>query len=366
MGIEVTMVNQLPSYGVSQYNPTTGKTAYRGHINYKTYFNEALKTDCYDSYAEGKKVSDYLNFVVTDWTVQDQGGNMQHVKSAGVSHYIDTAGTEHGASVFFCSANLDENNYKGCNGNGGSQSGVIISDHDKLFQVVYNYMQLMVKYSGQEGLQEFWLTAHRMNEEQMELIKTGQEDKIPAHEQIVYLGTENDPVFELYFTPLGGGIDAWDTEYNPVSKYVDKLPHSTDYVEYFWNVYAYENKNYMSYALSKILESAYCDNPNPNNKIGIRVDAFDAGAIKQLKLGTEIGYRSLKGASGIHSKDMIMSYEEAGQRHYVSLMTSCNFCVVGFNYRTNSVLVIHETDETGNGFYKAFGPKYSYGGISKE
>lgn len=162
MGIEVTMVNQLPSYGVSQYNPTTGKTAYRSHINYKTYFNEALKTDCYDSYAEGKKVSDYLNFVVTDWTVQDQGGNMQHVKSAGVSHYIDTAGTEHGASVFFCSANLDENNYKGCNGNGGSQSGVIISDHDKLFQVVYNYMQLMVKYSGQEGLQEFWLTAHRM------------------------------------------------------------------------------------------------------------------------------------------------------------------------------------------------------------
>lgn len=363
MGIEVTMINHLQSYSTRQYDPATGKIRGRAHINYTKYFDAAEKTECYDKYASGKKVSDFLNCVNVEWTVTEQTANMQHVKSASVSHYLATDGTEHTSAVYFGSANLDENNYYGGNGNGNSQSGVIVSDHDDLYRVTYNYTQLMGRYAGQEQMQELRRVVTVMNEEQIALIKSGRGDEIPNDEQIVYIGTENDSVFELYFTPFGGTPDTWDTVYNPVSKYVSKLPTSKDYVEFIWNEFGY-GKCYTGYMMSKMLEAAYCNNPNPENKIAIRVTDFNTDAIQQLKEGTEIGYRSIKDGTGIHSKDILMSYEENGQRHYVSILTSCNFYMIAFNYRTNSMLVIHETEETGGEFYKAMGEKYSYGMLS--
>ena len=61
-----------------------------------------------------------------------------------------------------------------------------------------------------------------------------------------------------------------------------------------------------------------------------------------------------------------MSYAENGVRHRVSLLTSCNFYMIAFNYRTNSLLVINETDESGGDFYYIMNKKYSYGMITKE
>lgn len=360
MGIEVTMVNQLTSYGVQQYNPSKGKREYRTHLDYKPYFKAALETDCYEKYAAGKKVSDFLTCTTVGWTVGDQTANMQHVKSASVSHYLATDGTEHGPAVFFCSANLDENNYKGQNGNNGAQSGVIISDHDDLYRVTYNYTMLMNKYSHQEGLQELRYVMNKLNNEQTELILSGRGSEIPRDEQIVYLGSETDKIFELYFTPLGGSVDTWDTVHNPVCKYIDKLPLSTDYIEFIWNEYGFGN-DYVTYTFKKMLDEAFCNNPNPNNKISTRAPEFYGTNILKLKLGTEIGYRSIKSVYDQHTKDFLMSYEEDGQRHYVSIISSANFYMIAFNYRTNSILVIHETEETGDGFYKAFGTKYSYG-----
>jgi len=60
MGIDVTLVTQLPSYAVKQYNPETKSTKSRSVLKLETYYNTALKTDCYDKYAPGKKVSDFL------------------------------------------------------------------------------------------------------------------------------------------------------------------------------------------------------------------------------------------------------------------------------------------------------------------
>ena len=87
--------------------------------------------------------------------------------------------------------------------------------------------------------------------------------------------------------------------------------------------------------------------------------------IKKLNLGTEIGHRDIKDGTAIHSKDILMSYEENGVRHRVSLLTSCNFYMIAFSYRTNSLLVINETDETGGNFYNIMGEKYSYGMLQK-
>ena len=360
MGIEVTMVNQLNSYAVKQYNPATGKTKSRSSLNFKTYFNQALKSDCYDSYAPGKKVSDFMNCVNVGWNVTDKTADMQHVKSATVSHYLATDGTEHQSAVFLSSANLDDNNYKGCNGNNGAQSGVIISDHDDVYRVTYNYMQLMAKYPGQEDMFELRKVVNEMNEEQAALIKSGREDEIPQDEQIIYLGTENDPVFEMYFTPLGGSVDAWDTEFNPVCKYIDKFANSEDYVEFIWNEFGF-GKGLLSDTMAQKFEEVYCGRPNINNKIAIRVDDFNTDEIQKLALGSEIGYRSISDGKNIHSKDLLMSYVEDGVRHNVSLLTSCNFYPIAFNYRTNSILVINETEETGGNFYDIMGEKYSYG-----
>ena len=365
MGIEVTAVNHLDSYAVSQYNPATGKTKGKGNLSLSRYIEQAKQGPCYDKYAKGKNVSDYYNAIIVDWKVNEKTADMQHIKSASVSHYLATDGTEHGPTVYFGSSNLDENNYLGRNGNGSAQTGVIVSDHAELYRVTYNYMQLMTRYKHESGIYELRDYVNKTNEEQIALIKAGREDEIPKDEQIVYLGSENDPVFEMYFTPFGGSADTWDTEHNPFCKYIDKLPQSTDYVELTWNEFGYGNCQ-IGDVFSNMLAEAYCNNPNPKNKLSIRVTGFNTDEIANLKVGTEIGACSIKDGTGIHSKDILMSYAENGVRHRVSLLTSCNFYMIAFNYRTNSLLVINETDESGGDFYYIMNKKYSYGMITKE
>ena len=361
MGIEVTLVHQLDSYSVQQYNPTTKSLKNRGILSHEKYFEQAMKSDCYNAYEPGKKVSDFMNTVTVKWQVGDNTTDMQHVKSASVSHYLATDGTEHKNAVYYGSSNLDENNYIGANGNNYAQSGVIITNHSELFRINYNYMQLMTRYPDQEDMFTLRKKVNELNDEQIALILAGREHEIPRDEQIVYLGSENDPVFELYFTPLGGGADIWDTVKNPICKYSSKLPSSNDYVEVIWNVYGYGDCH-VGETMGKMFEKAFCDNPNVKNKIFMRVAGFNTDAIKRLSVGSQIGYRSIS-TGKIHAKDLMFSYEEEGKRHNVSIMTSCNYYMIAFNYRTNSMLVINETEDSGGNFYNIFGEAYSYGMI---
>ena len=363
MGIKVTMVNQLPTYGTYHYNEAIDQIKYRNHIDYVDYFEAALKTECYDKFVgEGKNVSDYLNFVVVDWLIDDQTQNMQHVKHLSVSHYLATDGTEHTSGLYYCSANLDENDYLGRNGNSYSQSGVIISDHDELYRVNYNYIMLLIKYKYQEGLQELRFQTAELSEKQIALLKAGRGNEIPQDEQIVYIGTESDKIFELYFTPLGGSVDTWDTVNNPICNYIDRMENSEDYIEFVCNQYGYD-RAYFFYMIERKLENAFCGNPNQDNKISVKIDGFDTSYLWSLELGKDIGYREIGSSYRIHAKDFMISYKENGERNYVSIMTSCNLYMLAFYYRTNSILVIHETEQTGNEYYKAFGEKYSYGMI---
>ena len=364
MGIKVLLINQLPSYAVDQYNPATGKLKSRTHLNFATYFSKALPTDCYEKYAPGKKVSDFMDYVKVGWTVKDQTANMQHVKACTVSHYLATDGTEHRNGVFFTTANLDENDYKGCNGNSWSQTGVIVTNHDYIYRVTLNYLKLMRKYSAKEGIQKLRKLVLKMNEQQTRLINSGKMNEIPENDQIIYLGTPNDPVFKLYYTPILGGVDTWDTKNNPICYHIDRLARSEDYIEFAWNEYGFEN-NYLGVTTAKMLEKAYTSNPNRNNKISIKVDDIRLDKIKALKTGTKIGYRSISSGKYMHAKDFLMSYKLKGTRHNVSIMTSCNYIMLAFHYRTNSILVIDETEQTGGNFYNIIGQKYSGGMIHK-
>lgn len=356
MGIKVTLVTQYPSYKVKQYNPSTKKTAKRSIIHFKNYYNAALKTDCYDKYAKGKKVSDYMDFVVCAWP--DVSRNMQHVKSCTVSHYLDTKGKTHKKGVFFTSANLDENDYMGRNGNGRSQSGVIVTNHDYLYRVTKNYTMLMKKYAYASGIDEFREVVLDRNENQTKLINSGKSDEIPSDEQIIYLGTSKDKVFKLFFTPIAGETDSWNPKGNPLCTHIDNLVESEDYIEFAYNVFAFEGNN-LGKAMGKALEKAFCENKNPKNIISIKADKISLDKIKALKIGKEIKYRSITDGSTVHAKDMFLSYVKGGVRHRVSIITSCNQCVVGFHTRTNSILTIDETEKTGGKFYEIMTPKFT-------
>jgi hypothetical protein len=332
-------------------------------MSYKTYFAEAAKTDCYNKYAPGKKVSDYLDCVTVGWTVEETTPEMQHVKSCTVSHYIATDGTVHRSGLFFTTANLDDNDYLGRNGNGWSQTGLIISDHHDLYRVTKNYTYLMRDHAEKDQLAEFRRIVLDRNAQQKALIEAGRENEIPSDEQILYLGSDTDKVFKLYFTPILGGVDTWDVENNPICEHIDKLAQSEDYIEFAWNQYGVES-NYQWRMLGEMLEKAFCNNPNPKNKFAVRADGLDVSRIAKLKVGTQIGHYSLQPRKLMHAKDFLMSYKADGVRHNVSIMTSSNYVMEGFYYRTNSILVIDETEQTGGGFYKILVDKYTDGAFN--
>ena len=306
-----------------------------------------------------------MDYAEVGWTVDDQTGNMQHVKTCAVSHYLATDGTEHKNAIFFTSANLDEIDYRGRNGNGRSQSGVVVSDHEDLFRCTLNYVNLMYEYSHKEGLQEFRKIVMDRNREQAALFRSGKANEIPKSEQILYLGSDTDKVFKLYFTPLDSPVDTWDVVNNPICEYVDKLPQSEGYIECAWNEFGFSSNCYMGVAIGQILEQAYCENPNPKNKFSAQVTGLNTGKMSSLKVGTEIGaYKLEDGYDNTHTKDFLLNYVEDGVRHKVSILTSCNYGIVTFFYRTNSILVIDETAETGGTFYDTLIKKFTGGTIS--
>ncbi len=370
MGIKVTAVTQLPSYGKNQYDPKeSDQLRYRGIINHVEYFNAAIKTDCYDKYAKGQKVSDYFNFAQVDWNVGDKTADMQHVKGAGVSHYIATDGTEHGKTVYFGSSNLDDVDYLGSNANNGSQSGIIISDHDELYRITKNYFLLMSEYRGQEQMYTFRQEMVKRNKQQTDLIRAGRENEIPRDEQIVYLGSKTDPVFKLYFTPFASGVDTWDAVYNPSCEYAEKLLESEDYVEFVWNISGYSDSN-LSQHLKSILNMAFVQNADVRNSLAIIYHAKDQHPelpqILNLNLGLDIGYRVIKDGGRIHAKDMFFNYKIDGVRYKVSHLTSCNYYETAFNYRSNSFLVIEEIDNGQQTIYDILTERMSHGLNDKE
>ena len=365
MGIHVTAVTQLNSYGTNQYSATNSKGyETKSALSYLTYVRDALKKNCYTSYARNKKVSSFFNFSQVDWDVDARGSDMQHIKTCLVSNYIDCSGVEHGKSIYLTSSNLDENDYLGRNGNTGSQSGVIISDHDEIYNVTRNYLEMISDYRGEDDLPLFRELVRSRQTEQIDLINAGLGDTIPEDERLVYLGSDTDHVFEMYFTPLPGGIAVWDTTYNPYCRYLAEMSASTGPIVFTWNMPYNECNNFFEYTFEDIICEAFHKNKNPQNRIYMHFESFNAGRYNDLVVGRDIGFKEVNTnlKKYLHSKDIIMSYENGGERKYVSIISSANFVVAGFWYRTNSVLVIKENDQN-HDVYTTLGRASTYGGI---
>ena len=365
MGIHVTAVTQLSSYATNQYSSSNPRGyASRAALDYKAYFNDALSRKCYTGYARNKKVSDFFNLAQVDWDVNARGGDMHHVKCCLVSNYLDKDGGEHGKSIFLTSSNLDENDYLGRNGNTGSQSGVIVSDHDELYNVTRNYLELISQYRGEDDIPMFREVVRNRQTEQVDLIRAGLGDTIPEDERLVYMGSESDDVFEMYFTPLPGGVAVWDTAYNPYCRYLSEMTASTGPIVFTWNMPYNECNNFFEYAFEDIICEAFHKNKDPQNRIYMHFESFQANKYNDLVVGRDIGFKAVNTNLNLylHSKDVIMSYEYGGEKKFVSIISSANFGVAAFWYRTNTVLVVKETEES-HDLYTTLGRASTYGGI---
>ena len=350
-GIYVTVIGHLNASPVRLSAETTKKTS---DISFISYFKKHLKDPCY---IENKVISDYMVALESQWSLDKGGTDMMHLKACTVSNYIDRDGNDRGKAVWLGCTNVDGVDYLGRNGLDYVQSGAVICDHEEIYNATCNYIQLMAKYQEQEEVLVFRRLCQERTTEQIDLILAGKGDEIPRDEQIVYLGTETDKVFELYFTPLGGPAATWDEVYNPYCKYITKLVNSKNedgYIEFLLNNPKYVNNTFsVGQIVLELLSKKFLDSGNVENNLHMQSPGPDFSIFDGLVEGENIGNKQLNEYRHLHyhSKDVQMSYVEDGTRYYVTLFNSLNFHEGAMFYQTNSVLVIKETEETGNDFY---------------
>jgi len=339
MGIHVTAMGQRDGYPIVGNDP-----------DLITYFNRHMTDPCDANYVENAVVSDYLKFTSCDWTIgESKGGtDMMHLKICTVSHYLDMNGVAHRNAVFTSSSNLDGINTKGANACVAMQTSTIVSDHADIYRTAVNYVRLVHDYAAQEQIYEFQDLVNERSAQQIDMILAGNGDQIPADQQLVYLGSETDQVFELYFTPFGGDTLVWSDRYNPYCKYLQKMYDSEDYIWFTWNAAQYNGGYALGQQMEQMISAAFHDNANVNNRIYFNLEHFDLALLSDLKVGETIGVKTLNkwNYGTIHSKDVQVSYVEDGQRYYVSLLNSLNIHSGSMYYQSNFMLVVKETELT--------------------
>ena len=361
LGINVVVIGQLDA------NPVWQGEEDRYDYHFDEYFESHLEDE---SVIEGKKVGDFLNFKKANWTSygDKSASDMMHVKSCTVTNYLDYNGVEHGAGVWLSSMNVDGIYPNGYSAH-GLQTGIILSEHEEIRRVVYNYTTIMADYCGQEDSALFRNKINKMNTSQTDLILEGRGEEIPLEERIVYLGSESDPVFEMYFTPVGGNAGTWETTYNPFSKYISKLNPSVsgaNAITFAWNNVKYLNNFEFSKTLTNTLVYAFTNNARLNNKLYLHLPGFETEKLSGLVEGENIGRKSVNDVSLVcHNKDFQLSYVENGVRYYVTVLNSLNFHQGAMSYQANTFLVIKETKQTGNDLYVDFGKAVTAGVIDE-
>ena len=373
VGINIIVIGQIDASGV-YVSAETWKADYSFEKYYKNYLNQ-------DSDIEGKKIGDFMTFRVAEWTSygDKSASDMMHLKSCSVSNYRDYKGVDHGSAIWLGSVNIDGVDYLGYNGNNNTQSATIISGHDDLRRVLYNYTKLMSNYCEQEAIYEFRHLVNQLNKKQIDYIEAGQSGKILNDEQIVYLGTKKDNVFELYFTPLADTVNEWDTKYNVYSKYFEKLlTNNKDGITLAWGIAKFKEDSAFSKSLVDVMVKAFDTNKSTKNRLFLSLPYYDAeeedkGAstrvdysiFEHLAVGKDIGYKKFGATQGIHAKDFQMSYVEGGKRQYITVLNTLNFHQGSAYYQSNSFLVIKESKAVGNNIYVDFGKFMSEGAITE-
>ena len=211
----------------------------------------------------------------------------------------------------------------------------------------------MAQYTGQEEIYEFQHILNYRSTKQVELFLSGNGDQVDPDQQLVYVGSESDDVFELYFTPMGGGVLTWDETTNAYCKYFREMYESEDYIELVWNAASYTSAFSFQQQVEMMINTSFHENTNVNNKIYMNTTTFTGDSFSDLKVGEDIGLKSFnqKEFGAIHNKDVHISYVKDGQRYYVSLMNSMNVHGGSMYYQANHMLVIKETECSENSVF---------------
>ena len=252
-------------------------------IPFADYFNSRQGESCYDLdyIPDGSIVSDFMCFHEAKWTSYDDesarsAADMMHLKSASVSAYLGKDGKEHGKSIWLSSTNLDGITSSGSNGNDGVQTGVIISDHDGLYDTIYNFTNMMKDYCEQEDITIFRDKIIKMTNDQIDLIESGKMKDIQDNQRIVYLGNEQDSVFKLYLTPIGGFNNIWDEKHNPLCKNIIELYNSHENLDVVWVSAKYKPNFEMGLEYLEMIREAYLNSTSTGNKLFLQLPGVDS------------------------------------------------------------------------------------------
>lgn len=332
MGINVTVIGQQDAYPTSSLDP-----------NFYDYFNSKLNESTDHKYVSNQVVNDYLNYKYIFWTSygDSAAADMMHNKLLTVNKYLDKDGQIKEYALWMGSSNVDGINIDGTNGHDNMQTAILITNHKELYQTSYNFIRLLTLYSKQEDIILFRNIIRDINKNQIEDISLNR--SINPDEQIVYLGSEEDNVFELYFTPMGGEINTWNEIYNPFHKYIRLLNNSSEYIWLSWNGPKYSHYQ-VTTIMEKMIVNSFINNKNSNNRFVIDLPSFNYDDLKSIEIGKDIGLLSTNKYlyGGVHNKDIQLSYEMDGQRYYTSILNSLNMHTGSMYYQTNQILVIKE------------------------
>lgn len=362
-GIKVEAIGQIKAAGVAAGVDEEGKEYKYADKTPENYYTNYYDYSCYNDFAKGKKVRDFFTYHKCYWTSYGDKAatDMMHTKLCLVSNYRDYLGVDHGKAMWSGSSNLDGITYKGYNSNNALQTATIIENHEDMYRCAENYLKIIRDNCGQEEVLNFREIVEKRNKEQITLYKNSEQDKIKKDEQILYLGTNNDNVFELYFTPFGGSKNVYDPLYNPYAKYINKLYKSTDYITFVWRDPKFSNSYDFVLTLQKALAKAF-HNKNIKNAINVQLPNFDKSLYDDLKVGVDIGIKALNTKKyAVHSKDICMSYVENNERYYVTLANSINVHQGSMYYQSNFMVVIK--DKAPNLTYNLFMNETSFGVI---
>ncbi len=296
------------------------------------WFMQFMDENCFVD--ETKKVSDFLEVRKAEWNLNNLGTEQMHSKQLLVSDYVDWDGTEHHNAVNSMTSNVDS--YVAASNlpikkKDWTHTGYTISDHDKIFQANKKYFEMTFEnYQNRFKFVDKVMKAHENNE-------------------LNYA----DDFFECYFTPVPQvHTDAYDVEFNPYAKYIEKLNETTGQIKCYINNYHF-SKNVMSLKICERLSDAFTNNKSKGNDFGCIIKLSLVPADKEYQILKKIGYLSTEKQT--HSKDAMFYFGETDE--YIVVTGSINLELGELCAKSNTGIVFKEkgdSHEIYDCFYKTY------------
>lgn len=345
IGIHVRVIPQL--HGYSNYGTEIKPT---------DYFKPKLDENCSAKHGlKDHKVKEFLKFRKCKWKSYNNkaAADMLHAKFIAVKHYLDDDNKVVSHAFYTSSSNLDGINENGSNGNSNAQTGILVTNHEYLYNVYKNFNKFVYNYLGPEDADSFRTNYFAKIKEQRTEIETNGYENI-KDSMMVYLGTEKDKVFELYFTPFDlSECGNWSANI-PQCKYVEKLKNSYRGI----SVYMTNPKNSNFALLNTFYEKTAAAFKVVRNEIEVEnselfirtIDPLPTSFFKSVKIGQHLSKKTIMNDPH-HQKDILLEYYDAEdeQMHGTTLWSTVNNHLGAYFYQVNTILVVNESEKTGMG-----------------